>query len=142
MTKIFTKTKIKERRRELRHNLTRAEAILWNHLKQKQICGQRFLKQYSIESFIVDFYCPKLRLVIEVDGETHLTDKELEYDKIRQDKIEKLNIIFLRFTNGDVYNGLDLVLEKIELKVNEMMKTPPAPLSLRGDCVSFKNLNK
>ncbi len=120
MTKIFTKTIVKEKRRHLRHNLTRAEAILWNHIKQKQISGQRFLRQFSIGNFIVDFYCPNLYLTIEVDGDTHLSDEEKEYDLFRQKKIEKLGISFLRFTNGEIYEGLDWVIESIETKVKEL----------------------
>lgn len=64
-----------------------------------------------------------------MDGETHLTETEINNDSERQKKLESLGIIFLRFTNGDVYNGLDVVLENIKDKVNELMKTPPAPLS-------------
>ena len=129
MTEIFNKSYIKERRRALRHNMARAEAILWNRLKQKQICGQRFLRQFSIKNFIIDFYSPSINLAIEVEGETHLTETEINNDSERQKKLESLGIIFLRFTNGDVYNGLDVVLENIKDKVNELMKTPPAPLS-------------
>ena len=124
MTEIYNKTSIKEKRRYLRHNMTKAEAILWNHLKQKQVCGQRFLRQFSVDSYIIDFFCPQLNLAIEVDGDTHLSDEELEHDKIRQDKIEALGIVFLRFTNGEIYNGLDFVLEKIEGNVKELMKNP------------------
>ena len=108
--------------------MTRAEVILWNHIKQKQTCGQRFLRQFSMDFYIIDFYCPKIKLAIEVDGETHLTEEEKEYDKKRQDKLESLGVRFLRFTNGDIYAGLDLVMEKIEKKVNELMKNPPTPL--------------
>jgi very-short-patch-repair endonuclease len=129
MTEIYNKTSIKERRRSLRQNMTRAEAILWNHIKQKQILGQRFLRQFSIGPYIVDFFCPKLNLSVEVDGDTHLSDDELEYDKIRQQNIETLGITFLRFTNGEIYGALDQVIETIESKVNELMKNPPTPLS-------------
>ena len=108
--------------------MTRAEAIIWNHIRNRQICDQRFLRQFSMDFYIIDFYCPKLKLAIEVDGETHLTDDEKEYDKKRQDKLESLDVIFLRFTNGDIYFGLELVLENIIKKVNELMKNPPAPL--------------
>ena len=109
--------------------MTRAETILWNHLKQKQICGQRFLRQFSIDIYIVDFFCPKLNLVIEVDGDTHLTNEEVSRDKIRQEKIESLGIEFLRFTNGEIYEGFDMVIEKIENRVNILLKNPPTPLS-------------
>jgi very-short-patch-repair endonuclease len=109
--------------------MTKAEAILWNHIKQKQICDQRFLRQFSIDIYIIDFYCPKLKLAIEVDGDTHLTEDEMKYDKKRQDKLETFDVRFLRFTNGEIYNGLNHVIENIENKVNEMLKNekPPCP---------------
>jgi very-short-patch-repair endonuclease len=128
MTKLFTKISVKERRRTLRHNMTRAEAILWNRLKQKQICGQRFLRQFSIDSFILDFFCSKLYLAIEVDGDTHLTKDEILNDINRQHKIESHNIHFLRFTNGEIYSNLDQVIETIRSKVNDLIKNPPTPL--------------
>lgn len=143
MTELFNKISIKERRRILRHNMTKAESILWNRLKHRQICGQRFIRQFSINSFIVDFYCPKLKLCIEVDGDTHLSENEIKYDDVRQDKLQSLFIKFLRFKNGEIYNNLDFVIEKIERKINELMKNPlpmsalllrdrPAPLSDKG----------
>ena len=129
MTEFYSKAQLKERRRSLRHNMTRAEAILWNHLKQKQICDQRFLRQFSIKFYVVDFFCPKLNLAVEVDGDTHLTEEELQKDKMRQEEIESLGIKFLRFTNGEIYEGLDWVIEQIMNKVNTLLKNPPTPLS-------------
>ena len=108
--------------------MTRPEAILWNYLKQKQIVGQRFLRQFSIDKYIVDFYCQKINLAIEIDGDTHLNKVEKEYDTIRQNEIENLGIIFLRFNNYDIYHGMDNVIHCIKSKVNELMN-PPAPLS-------------
>jgi very-short-patch-repair endonuclease len=129
MTELFNKKELKERRRELRHNMTKAEAVLWTNIKNKQISGQRFLRQFSISGYIVDFYCQKLKLAIEVDGATHYTDEELEYDKIRQDEIELLGVTFLRFSNAEIYGDLDGVLEKIKDKVELMLRNPPTPLS-------------
>jgi very-short-patch-repair endonuclease len=117
MTKVFNKTSIKEKRRILRKNMTKAEALLCLKLKNKQICNSRFLRQYSVESFILDFYCPKHHLAIEVDGLTHITKEEIEYDKIRQTQIEKYGIDFLRFTNAEVYGNINFVLETIKSKI-------------------------
>jgi very-short-patch-repair endonuclease len=121
MTRIYTKKSLQDKRRELRNNMTHAEVILWNEIKSK-ILGERFLRQYSIGSDIVDFYCPRLKLAIEVDGLTHNTDEEIEKDKIRQERIENLNIKFLRFTNPEIYCDLYEVLEKIKAKIEELIK--------------------
>ncbi len=122
MTKIFNRQSEKERRRVLRLNMTKAEVLLWIQLKNRQLLGQRVLRQYSVGSFVVDFYIPKIKLAIEVDGATHITDEELEHDRHRQSKIEKLGIKFVRFTNLEIYSDMDNVLEKIKEKVREMDK--------------------
>jgi len=94
--------------------MTRAEIILWSKLKGRQLKGLKFRRQYSVECYIVDFYCPKLRLAIELDGKSHLGKENQEYDRARQDEIEALGISFLRFTNQEVYEDLDKVLMGIQ----------------------------
>jgi len=126
MTELFNKKSEKEKRRYLRRNITLAEKIIWLNIRRKQIEGERFLRQFSIKHYVLEFYCPKLRLALEIDGETHLTEEELEYDKQRQDYLESLGIIFLRFKNEEVFNNADVVIEKIKLKVIELQeKNPP-----------------
>ncbi len=71
MTSIFNRQQDKEKRRDLRRNMTKAEVLLWLQLKSRKMLGQRFLRQYGIDAYVVDFYCPKLKLAIEVDGESH-----------------------------------------------------------------------
>ena len=91
-----------------------AEIILWSKIKGKQINEYKFRRQYSIDKFVVDFYCPKLNLAIEVDGDSHSLGKEKEeYDIERQSFIESKGIRFLRFTNNEIYKNLDRVLEII-----------------------------
>jgi len=121
MTRIYNKKSHKEKRRTLRKNMTKAEVLLWLELKNKKILGQRFLRQYGVLSYVVDNYCPKVKLAAEVDGATHLTDEEIEYDKIRQEKLEQYGITFLRFTNTEIYNDRYNVIEKIKMKVKEMI---------------------
>jgi len=128
MTELFNKKSEKEKRRYLRKNITLAEKIIWLNIRRKQIEGERFLRQFSIKYYALDFYCLKLRLAIEIDGETHLTEEELEYDKQRQDYLESLGIIFLRFRNEGVFNNADVVIEKIKLRVRELQEKNP-PLS-------------
>src|SRR5690349_10702266 len=123
MPKIYNKKSEQEKRRKLRDQMTKAEVLLWTELKNKKL-GVRFLRQYSINSYVVDFYCPSLKLAVEVDGATHCTDEEKEYDRSRQAEIETLNIEFLRFTNPEIYDDLYNVVEKIKAKC----KTPDKDL--------------
>ncbi len=90
-----------------------AEIILWSKLRGKNLEGLKFRRQYSIGSFVVDFYCPERKLAIEIDGESHYVDGATERDKMRQSIIESAGVSFLRFTNHDVYERLEGVIEKI-----------------------------
>ena len=100
--------------------MTQAEKLLWQELRNRKIQNQRFLRQFSISSYVLDFYCPNLRLAIEVDGATHNTSDEIEYDKIRQSEIESLGIMFLRFNNEEIFKDIYKVLEKIENKIEDI----------------------
>lgn len=117
--RVYTKKSEQEKRRYLRKNMTRAEVILWYELKNKKL-GARFLRQYSIGKFVVDFYAPDIKLAVEADGATHCTPREIEYDAIRQSIIEENKISFLRFTNPEIYDDLYNVLEKIKTKIEEL----------------------
>jgi very-short-patch-repair endonuclease len=103
---------LKEKARSLRNNSTKAEILLWNQLKRKQFNGFDFHRQKPIDQFIVDFFCHKLMLAIEIDGESHI-DKE-DDDVARQLKLETLGIHFLRFSNEDVLFNMDNVLRCIQ----------------------------
>jgi very-short-patch-repair endonuclease len=132
------KKDLKGKSRRMRNNMTAAERKLWyEYLRQH--C-YRFLKQKPIGNYIVDFYCPKLKLVIEVDGESHLDNNEniIEYDKIRTRELNKVGVNILRFWNYDVLDGFEAVCEIIE---KELLKNPPtlpagrqAPLCKGGGC--------
>lgn len=113
MTRIFNTAPMKDRRRELRSNMTDAESMLWARIRRKQVDGFRFRRQYSIGHFVVDFYCPEIKLVIEVDGPTHDGHDAKEYDAEREEQIRSLEITVLRFKNEAVYNGIDGVVAKI-----------------------------
>jgi len=120
MTELFNKKSEKEKRRFLRRNSTLAEKIIWLGVRRKQIEGERFLRQFSVKYYALDFYCPKLRLAIKIDGETLITEKELKYDRRRQNYLESLGIIFLRFRNEEVFSNADKVVKKIKIKVKEL----------------------
>jgi very-short-patch-repair endonuclease len=81
MTESFNKKEMQARRRILRKNMPAAEVIIWLKLKNRQMHGERFLRQYSVDQYVLDFYCPRLRLAIEVDGESHLKPDSGECDK-------------------------------------------------------------
>jgi len=100
--------------------MTRAERLLWSQLKGKKISNTRFLRQYGVGSYVIDFYSPQVRLAVEIDGATHSSEDQKEYDTQRQSEIETLGIHFLRFTNQEVYYYLDSVLEKIKAKIHEL----------------------
>ncbi|MEK9629626.1 MAG: endonuclease domain-containing protein [Nitrospinota bacterium] len=119
MAKIFNKSSVKDRRKSLRKQMPPAEVALWQVLRNKQVQGYVFRRQYSVKNYILDFYCPKAKLAIEVDGDSHFTDTATHADKARQEFIEKLGIKFLRFTNDEVYENIDGVLEEI------LKKLPP-----------------
>jgi len=103
--------------------MTHAEVLLWNYVRRKQIHNIRFRRQFSIEQFIIDFYSPQLKLAIEIDGLTHLTDEEKDYDAWRQNKLEEYGVKFLRFTNEEVYGNINEVLRMISLEVEAIFKS-------------------
>ena len=114
MTQIFNKTSEKQKRRDLRKNSPAAERLLWTQLRGNRLNGYKFRRQYGIDRYVVDFYCPALRLAIEIDGDSHYWDHAQEYDAQRQAFIEALGIRFLRFTNTEVYQHMEGVIAAIE----------------------------
>ena len=110
---IYNDFKSKEKRQNLRNNQTEAERKLWKYLRNKQL-DIKFRRQYGIGNYIADFYCPELKLVVELDGEQHYTKEGMEYDKIREDYMSSLGIKTIRFSNSDVMRNIEGVLEIIK----------------------------
>ena len=101
-----------ERAKQLRKNLTAAEKKLWNeYLNNLKF---RFLRQRPIDNFIVDFYCAALKLVIEIDGDSHFTTEAKEYEEARTKVLEGYGLKVIRFTNDEVMNNLEGVCQQIE----------------------------
>jgi len=100
------------RAREMRHPQTPAEATLWHALRNRQT-GFKFRRQHPIERFIIDFYCAEAKLLIEVDGESHLQPDQEEYDKARTEYLEDLGYKVIRFTNNDVKYNIKVVADEI-----------------------------
>ena len=90
MTKVYNILKLKERRVQLRKSETLEEKILWAFLRRNQI-GYKFRRQHSIGGYIVDFYCPEKKLVVEIDGPAHSKKENKEYDKVRENYLNSLD---------------------------------------------------
>jgi len=105
MTQIFNRSSDTEKRRRLRRESPLAEQRLWLRLRNRQLMGYRFRRQYGVGPSVLDFYCPEVKLAIEVDGDSHF--EAGEYDRERQRYIESLGIRVLRFTNREVFKRLD-----------------------------------
>jgi very-short-patch-repair endonuclease len=114
MTYIFNNHSQKAIRQRLRHQMPAPEVILWSCLKKKTLSGYKFRRQYGIDRYIVDFYCPKAKLAIELDGDSHFTEEAREYDHQRQMFIESLGIKVIRFTNLDICKNLNGALWMID----------------------------
>jgi very-short-patch-repair endonuclease len=99
------------RARLMRREPTKAEALLWEHLKARQLHGFKFRRQYAIDGYIVDFYCPETKLVVELDGPSH--DDRQKYDRDRTLWLECYDMRVVRFPNQTVLDDLDQVLNSI-----------------------------
>ncbi len=120
MGTIYNRQSGNIRRRQLRNDMPKAEVILWSKLRRRQMMGYKFRRQFGIENYVVDFYCPELKLAVELDGDSHFIDNAPEEDRERQENIEEYGIVFLRFQNGEIYNNLNGVLITIEEKIKEL----------------------
>lgn len=115
---------LKQPSRELRTQMTEAEEALWQRVRRKQICGLHFYRQKPLLSFIVDFYCPKAKLVIELDGSQHYEREHQARDGERDARLNALGLRVLRFDNWQVLRQMDAVLEVIR-KHAEVYVGPP-----------------
>ena len=125
------------RARELRQPQTPAEATLWRHLRNRNL-KYKFRRQHPIHRFIIDFYCAEAKLLIEIDGDSHLVKEQIEYDKARTEYLEALGYKVIRFTNNDVRYTISAVVDKIintvEKRIEELDIPHPSPLPKgRGD---------
>ena len=104
---------LKDRRRDLRTNSTDAERCLWRIIRNKQIRGIKFWRQYSVGPYIIDFYCPRFRLAIEIDGGQHAEEHVQEYDDERTAYLKAKDINVLRFWNNEILGNTEGVVERI-----------------------------
>jgi very-short-patch-repair endonuclease len=108
-----------ERSRILRKNDTEAERRLWEALRNRRLGGFKFVRQLSIEPYVADFACHDFKLIVEIDGATHGTDAEVNYDESRSAYLRGQGYRILRFWNDDVYAGLPDVCDAILLALAE-----------------------
>ena len=116
---LSNRKELREERKVLRTFGTAAEAVLWTSLKARKLDGWRWRRQFSIGSYILDFYCPKAKLCIELDGASHFTPYGLEADSNRSQFLSKLGIRVLRFENRVLKETPELVIETIRNALNE-----------------------
>jgi very-short-patch-repair endonuclease len=111
---IISRRTMVERARKLRTRMTSAEVKLWERLQDKKLSGLKFYKQAPIDRFIVDFYCPKKKLVIELDGGIHNDPEQKDYDDVREEMLLNREIRVIRFRNEKVFDDIDDVCICIE----------------------------
>ena len=110
--------------RFLRKRGTEAEKILWRELRNNKL-GIKFRRQHPIGSFVVDFYAPKYKLAIELDGSVHESIDAKEYDEMRTKILADMGIVFMRFWNSEIENNLLNVLLKINQKILSLENKAP-----------------
>ncbi|MCK4559645.1 MAG: DUF559 domain-containing protein [Calditrichia bacterium] len=122
--KIYYNPKLKERARELRRNSTYTERLIWKHLRGGQLLGCKFQRQKPIDDYIVDFYCSKLQLVIEIDGISH--NGKQNYDKKRENRLKSIGLNVVRIDGYYVLKNVTGALEIIAKRISELEgKTTP-----------------
>ena len=116
---------LKSLRRELRKNMTPAEATLWQQLKAGHLDGTHWRRQYSVDRYILDFYCPIYKLCIELDGQDHYTMQGDTRDHDRSIFLNSKGIEVIRFENKDIWENIEQVLETIKSNLQDRKKTLP-----------------
>jgi very-short-patch-repair endonuclease len=110
---LFYNTKLKGQSRRLRKSMTDAEKLLWSKIRGKQLKGYQFYRQRIIGNYIVDFYCAKAKLVIELDGSQHYGNKGIKQDAVRDNYMREQKLRVIRFSDRDVFENLNGVVESI-----------------------------
>ncbi|NBB77527.1 MAG: DUF559 domain-containing protein [Bacteroidetes bacterium] len=121
--KIYYNPKLKPLARKLRNNSTLSEILLWEEIKNRKIFGYKFLRQKPIGNYIVDFFCNELKLVIEIDGDSH-DNENFEYDMKRQKRLESIGLTMLRFDDLEVKKDMDNVLMALEGWIKDNKNLP------------------
>lgn len=115
--RVYHLTELKDRRRDLRKKSTTPEKVLWEKLRNNQL-GLKFRRQYSVRGYVLDFYCAKAKLGIELEGGIHRRKEQIIYDNYRKKYLEAFNIKIIYFLNEEVIEDVESVLEKILNRLN------------------------
>ena len=108
---LFYNRKLRGYSRQLRKNMTDVERLLWSKVRKKQLKEYQFYRQRIVGNYIVDFYCPKAKLIDEIDGGQHYNNKEIKKDKTRDDYMRKRGLKVLRFSDREILENLSEVVE-------------------------------
>ena len=119
-------------KRRLRTSMTPAEQFLWIKLRSKQCHAFKFRRQHAIGPFIVDFFCPEQLLVVEIDGDVHAEKTQRTKDLQREKYLRSLGLQVIRYTNHEVLNNLDGVLEHLLAVLSSDSTSPYPSLQRRG----------
>ena len=111
--KIYYSPKLKQLARNLRNNSTLSEVLFWKEVRSKNLLGYQFLRQKPIGNFIVDFYCPKLKLAIEIDGDSHDNYKASQKDKMKENYLLKLGINLIRYDDHDIKSNIQGTIDHL-----------------------------
>ena len=106
----------------LRRNQTLAEQLLWSRLRSRQLSGFKFRRQHLIDNYILDFYCSKVHLAIEIDGGQHAEDENMKKDELRTACLNQRGIRVIRYWSNNVLENIDEVLDDIFAIISEMEK--------------------
>jgi imidazole glycerol-phosphate synthase subunit HisF len=118
--------------RQLRKLETVAEKLLWSHLSKNQLMGLQFRRQHPINRFIADFYCPKIKLVIELDGSIHDIPEYQVHDIGRSEVLNDFGITVIRFTNEQILEEIDSTIEQIRITVKKLLTESTSSPHLGG----------
>lgn len=133
MTKHFNIITVKSKRRQLRRIQTDTEKLVWLYLRNRKMLETKFRRQYSIDNYVIDFYCPQLRLAIEIDGDVHKNKDVIINDKKRQEYLEKYGIHFLRIKNEEFIDNPNKAFEQIEKEIEKLQSPFKIPSPSQGE---------
>lgn len=122
MTRLYNKSSEKNKRRKLRQNQTNAEELIWRFLRNRQLSGYKFKRQYSVDHFVIDFYCPELKLAVEIDGASHNGPDQQKKDISRQKYLEAFNIKYVRIKDEELLDNPNKAFNKIEKAIKLLEK--------------------
>ena len=124
---LYYNKKLKNTARILRKNMTDTENLLWSRIRRKQLKGYQFYRQKTVGNYIVDFYCPSARLIIELDGSQHYEEEGTRKDKVRDQYLTGLGFQVMRFPSIEVFDYINGIVDEIYEQLPVESPQPPFP---------------